>query len=340
MQFEINGHDKKGPIKLRFEVKNQFDIINGVWLKGNLHCHVNAMGNAQEVCKHYRGLGFDFLASTDYETVTALPKSTEEFITLPGAEKRSLAHITFIGIQDDICSLKVDTLELLTAAIKEAESRGGLAILAHPYWSGFDWNRLCEIARTGVTGFEISNRICWRINGKERSEVLWHMLIDAGITLAPIGVDDSHGFNKQITGRTWTGVIANERTRAGVLEAIRAHRTYASEGPILKSIRVRDDGMLAVESSPCLACHFMSRAGGASSVVDDVESERFELDLAKYGYRIHDWISVCLEDKCGRRAWSAAIPFNAEVISMEGNTGHQIRTNTQKETERSPGNNG
>jgi len=41
------------------------------------------------------------------------------------------------------------------------------------------------------------------------------------------------------------------------------------------------------------------------------------LDLAKYGYRIHDWISVCLEDKCGRRAWSAAIPFNVKIISRK-----------------------
>ena len=38
MQFEIEGRDKAGAVRLTFEVENQLDL-SGEWLRGNLHCY-------------------------------------------------------------------------------------------------------------------------------------------------------------------------------------------------------------------------------------------------------------------------------------------------------------
>ena len=43
------------------------------------------------------------------------------------------------------------------------------------------------------------------------------------------------------------------------------------------------------------------------------DAELFEVDLSREGYRLKDWVVVCLEDRNGRRAWSSAIPVRTEV---------------------------
>lgn len=317
MKFEIQGRDKEGPIRLQIRVENQF-AAEGVWLRGNLHFHAGQAVAPSAACEHYRNLGFDFLAFTDYAEVTPIPQPTLEFVTLGGAEMSGAlgAHIVCVGLRESLRP-PTGTAEDIARMVRDAEAQGGLAILAHPYWSSFSWERLLAVAQTGIVGLEVSNRVCWKINGKERSEAMWQMLLDAGIQLAAIGSDDSHGaFNPVVTGRTWTGLLAHERTPPGVLEAIRARRTYASESPILRSVTIEPRGVVLVECSECTACHFMSRGSGVRSICPERPSERFELALAVEGYRMRDWLSVCLEDAAGRRAWSSAIPVEVEVTRL------------------------
>ena len=320
MKFEIKGKAKEGrKIRMRFDVRNQFDC-EGEWLRGNLHCHVEQMGGADECVEFYQGLGHQFLAATDYSTITPIPKSTDDFITLQGAEMFGVgkAHIICVGLTHDIAA-PTGALDDIGRMIGEAEAMGAVTILAHPYWSGFSWEELLEVARRGVIGFEVSNRLCWRINGKERSEGLWQMLLGAGIRLAAIGVDDCntrHEEAPEVAGRTWTGALVRERTPEGVLDAIRSQRTYASEGPSIYSIRFESRGAIIVECSECVACHFTSSGLGLRTILAENDAERFEVDLTREGYRLNDWLVVCLEDKEGRRAWSSAIPVHLDVHDL------------------------
>ena len=316
MILDLEGRDKQGPIHLHVEVENQFDTP-GTWLKGNLHCHVAGMGEPSEVCRHYRDLGLDFLTSSDYYHVTPMPESTEEFVTLQGAEMAGSgrAHIISTGLQEDLDQLD-GSLEDIPRLVRDVEAQGGLAILAHATWSGFEWEELLQVARSGIAGLEVSNRTTWRINGKGRSEALWQMLLDRGIHLAAIGVDDSHSFEERVTGRTWTGALVERATPDGVLGAIRSCRTYASEGPVLRSVRFEEGGLISVACSPCMSCHYMSRGGGLRSIHADEPSERFEVDLSVEGYRLQGWLSVCLEDASGRRAWSSAIRVENRITTL------------------------
>ena len=143
------------------------------------------------------------------------------------------------------------------------------------------------------------------------------MLLNQGIHLAAVGVDDAHTLEDgMVTGQTWTGVLVCREGREGLLEAIRARRTYASEGPLIHAIRLEPRGAVVVECSPCLACHVRSRGFGVRSVQSGSLASRFEVDLAAEGYRMRDWVVVCVEDQSGRRAWSSSIPVRVEVTPI------------------------
>ena len=268
--MNIEGRDKVGPIRLAIDADNQFEG-GGRWLRGGLHSHVAQMGDPEAVCDHYRAMGFDFLATTDYLSITPMPEATESFFTIPGAEVfwpeyDDLMHIICLGLQEVPRPLD-GTVEDVARLARETEAQGGLATLPHPAWSGYTWERALTLARSGLAGFELSNRLSWQINGKERAEELWQMLLNAGARLPAIGVDDATVLeDAAVTGQTWTGVLVRRPGAEGVLEAVRAHRTYASEGPEIRDIRLEPRGAIVVECSPCTACHVRSIGFGVRSV--------------------------------------------------------------------------
>ena len=318
--FEIDGRDKRGPIRLRITVDNQFEG-GGRWLRGGLHSHVAQMGESREVCEHYRNLGFDFLATTDYLSITPMPESSPAFTPVPGAEMfcpegDDLTHIICLGLRHLPRPLD-GTMEDVSRLVRDTEAQGGLAVIAHPAWSDYSWEKAYALARSGVVGLEVSNRLTWQINGKERSEELWQMLFNAGVRLAAIGVDDAIVLeDADVTGQTWTGVLVRRPGVEGILEGIRAQRTYASEGPEFRDFRIETGGTVVVECSPCTACHLRSKGFGVRSIQSTTPSTRFEVDLTVEGYRMRDWVFACLEDETGRRAWTSAIPVRVEKTTL------------------------
>ena len=317
--FQIDGRDKRRPIRLRIEVDNQFEG-GGRWLRGGLHSHVAQMGESREVCEHYMNLGFDFLATTDYLSITPMPESSRAFTAVPGAEMfcpdgDDLTHIICLGLQHLPQPLD-GTMEDVSRLVRDTESQGGLAVIAHPAWSDYSWEKAYALAKSGMVGLEVSNRLTWQINGKERSEELWQMLFNAGVRLAAIGVDDAIVLDDaDVTGRTWTGVLVRRPGVEGILEGIRAQRTYASEGPEIHDFRIEPRGAIVVECSPCTACHFRSKGFGVRSLQSASPTNRFEVDLAVEGYRMRDWVFACVEDEFGRRAWTSAIPVRVDITS-------------------------
>lgn len=318
--FEIDGRDKRGPIRLRIEVDNQFEG-GGRWLRGGLHSHVAQMGESSEVCEHYRNLGFDFLATTDYLSITPMPEATEAFVPVPGAEVfcpdgDDLTHIICLGLRQLPRPLD-GTLEDVSRLVRDTGAQGGLAVLAHPAWSDYSWEKAFALAKSGLVGLEVSNRLTWQINGKERSEELWQMLFNAGVRLAAIGVDDAIVLDDaDVTGCTWTGVLVRRPGVEGILEGLRAQRTYASEGPEIHDFRIEARGAVVVECSPCTACHIRSKGFGVRSLQSAAPSKRFEVDLTVEGYRMRDWVFACVENEFGRRAWTSAIPVRVDITGV------------------------
>ena len=101
----------------------------------------------------------------------------------------------------------------------------------------------------GLTGLELFNASSERETGRGDSSYLWDLALEAGMSLSAIATDDSH-YPLFDIGDAWTMVHAAERSHGAVVEALRSHRTYASNGPVLHDVR-RDGDAIEVRCSPC-----------------------------------------------------------------------------------------
>lgn len=313
-QLSLSGTLKYGkPVHLDISIRNPFQA-EGIWLKGNLHCHPGRHDGSPragaEACQWYRRRGFDFLAVRHTPEEMGSEAVGEGFVPVLGDEIHP-GHILSIGA--DLKTLgKASSPDELVQAI---HARGGIAVLGHPFWSGWTWEELHALLEAGLDGFEVANGLP-RSSAVGRSDQMWIMAINAGFHPAPLGGDDSHDLGEPATGRTWTGVLAEEKSCDAILEAIRAKRTYASEGPVIHEIAIEPTGKLTVRCSPCRACFFLTRGWPAREDVTDNDADpatRFELDFAVSGYRIRDYLVIVLEDAEGNRAWTAPLDVNVTI---------------------------
>lgn len=242
----------------------------GTWLRCALHTHTtNSDGELTPslLARHYERAGFDVLAITDHWVRTIEP-STERLLVLAGTElDASLgepgreAHVLGLGVQADPVGPGAQ-FPSLSETVAWVEGAGGLAYLAHPYWSGL---RTEEYAGcSGLLGLEVYNAGCELEVGRGLSAVHWDdVLEEDGRSWFGIAADDSHhpGFDSALA---WTWVRSPERSHEAVLEALRAGAFYGSTGPAIEELLV-DDGVVEVRTTPARSVTLMTgRTRGAS----------------------------------------------------------------------------
>jgi hypothetical protein len=137
---------------------------------------------------------------------------------------------------------------------------GGVAYLAHPYWTGVAPG-LLELPET-VSGIEVYNAGCELEIGRGVSTVHWDELLESGRHCFALATDDSHhpGFDSDFA---WTWV-RSERTAAGVLDALRTGCFYGTTGPRITSVTA-GGGSVEVRCDPCrsVTVMFGVSSGGA-----------------------------------------------------------------------------
>jgi hypothetical protein len=329
IRLDILGTHKRNEIRITGTIHNQF-AVPGIWLRGTLHCHLGGHRNPEWVkgaAEHYRRLGYDFLAGMDHNQIIDLDPSPDMLI-IPGVEISGPGHTLAFGLDQPVEQGEEEDPILRTAnTIRRIKERGGIAVLAHPFKSGYTWEQLNLLCDAGLDGIEIVNS---NVRGKGadagKFDQIWHLLLRQGRNLIAIGNDDAHGPHEDTTKiggvsrAGWTGILAREFTVPSVLDAIREKRTYASEGPKIDSIEFSEDGKLTISTSPCIACHFRSVGGGrgGSSTYPErgLTSQQFVLDLATAGYRLQDRLVIILEDAHGRRAWTSTIEMKLEIHNI------------------------
>ncbi len=339
IHLDVPGVLRNRRIRITGTIQNQF-AVPGVWLRGSLHCHLGKPRKPEWpaiAVEHYRRLGHDFIAGMDHNAIVAMD-SPPDILVIPGAEISGPGHILAYGLNELPEVEEVgDDIHRTAATVRKIKERGGIAVLAHPFKSGYTWEQLDLLCDAGLDGIEVLNS---NVRGKGadagRSDQIWHLLLREGRSLVALGNDDAHGPHEDMAKSAWggvshigwTGVLAHEFSAAGVLEAIRNSRTYASEGPEIRSIEVRDDGKLIVSCSPCVACHLRSVGGGrgGSSIYPPEGqscSEEFVFDFALAGHRVQDRLVIVLEDASGRRAWVSPIRVNLTLheVPEEAGTG-------------------
>jgi hypothetical protein len=188
------------------------------------------------VARHYGRAGYDAVALTDHWVRSTAP-STPELVVLPGVELNCLlpeerdGHVLGIGIERDPGELEGERRDLAATA-EWIVAAGGVAYLAHPYWTGVRPAGF-ELP-AAVTGIEVFNAGCELEVGRGLSSVHWDELLEDGRSCPALVTDDSHhpGFDSD---HAWTWLRA-ERTAESILEALRHGRFYGSAGPVLHDV--------------------------------------------------------------------------------------------------------
>jgi hypothetical protein len=231
---------------------NPFDLP-GQWLRGNLHCHTTNSDGAMppdRLVAHYSYAGWDFLSITDHWKVTTFPEGTAlpDIVLIPGIEVNTSAGSNSAGTNYHIVGINVQeapprreergpgAAQWYVDAIRE---QGGLAHVAHPYWSGL---RLADVGPLkGLYAIEVYNADTEVHIGRGNSQVLLDDLLTERIPTNAIAVDDCHrpGYDSI---RAWTVVKAAERSADAIVAALRDGHFYCSAGPEILDVRWEPEG--------------------------------------------------------------------------------------------------
>ncbi|HOX37743.1 MAG TPA: CehA/McbA family metallohydrolase [Candidatus Brocadiia bacterium] len=284
-------------------IVNPFDV-EGEWLKANLHTHTTVSDGSvppQERIGQYAREGYRVLALTDHNAVVdvdaldpmgmILIRGVET--TAQTADKFAYYHIVNLNVPQDFNPKNQNTIE---EQIKLTTDAGGMVILGHPYWCGLTIREMEPVR--GIVAFEVENSTCRNI-GKGTSSVHWDDMLAAGRMLPAVAVDDVHG-DRDLYG-AWTMLKAKSPDLAGAIEAIRTGCYYASCGPVIQYVGLRD-GKLLIECSPAREIRIMSRHSTGRWVKADCCDSLTRYECEPRG----DWPYVRIEivDAQGRRAWT------------------------------------
>ena len=242
----------------------------GEWVRAALHAHTtNSDGELrpEALAAHYERAGYDVLAITDHWHRSEAP-STERLLVLPSVELNCIlpgardGHVLGYGVAPDadLPALGAEYAGLERTA-EFIQAHGGVAYLAHPYWTGATPGTL-ELPGN-VAGIEVWNAGCELEVGRGLSSVHWDELLETGRRCYGLACDDSHhpGFDSD---RAWTWLRVPERTPGAVLAALASGAFYGSSGPLLHAVETAGDEV-EVRCSPARSVTLVSgRSTGAA----------------------------------------------------------------------------
>lgn len=302
-----------------------FDLP-GVWLRCQLHAHTtNSDGDPtpQGLVDHYARAEHDLLAITDHWHITE--HASDEILLLPSSELSARiehgphreADVLAYGI--DVLPAVRDHFPTIAEAASWIVRQGGVAFLAHPYWSGLGPDDY--LGASDLSGIEVFNGGCEIAQGNGLSAVHWDDILDRGGRPFAIATDDAHHAG-QDSRLGWTMVRAAERSPAAVLDALRTGAFYGSTGATIEGVR-RVDGAIEVRSSPARAITLRSGAWDGGRVnagpyamhyrgrvlerdsAGAIVAARFELP------EFRPWARIEVEGVDGTMAWGN--PFEIRV---------------------------
>jgi hypothetical protein len=286
---------------------------DGKWFKGNLHTHSTAsdgIHSPQEVVNHYRSKEYDFLSITDHGRLTDPSTLDPKGMTLIPGEEISLGvteadttfHVVAIGIHEGLPFHDFDPKGDPQAAVDTIKKLGGVAILAHPYWSGLTSNDMLRL--TGYNGVEVYNSNCEIYNGAGDSRPHVDYALAAGRRFLLFATDDHHGTPEPMkpsdAAISWISVKARDPSAESLLNSIKAGQFYASNGPEINDIAI-EEGTIIARTSPVNSIGFISTPSRGSKFW------AINGSITKATYtpsKGETYIRIEATDSNGRTAWS------------------------------------
>lgn len=196
-------------------------------------------------------------------------------------------------------------------AIEKIKSCGGVAILAHPYWSGLNYCDMMSL--TGYDGVEIYNSNCEIYNGAGDSRPHVDGILAGGRHVNIFTTDDHHGLPEPLkpldAAISWISVKAEKSTSEAVLSSIKCGFFYGSNGPEIKEVRL-EDNIITAKTSPVRSIGFIA----SPSLGSKFWADRTTISEASYAVRKGEiYVRVEATDEKGRTAWSNPIYISQEM---------------------------
>lgn len=295
----------------------------GRFWRGNLHTHSTASDGAlppDEVCRRYRAAGYDFLCLSDhfvgafdFPLTDTRSHRDAEFTTLIGAEVHAgrlangeIWHLLAVGLPFDFARPDVPgfeagpSCESGPALASRCRAAGAFVAIAHPQWYGLGAEEAALIEAAHAV--EIYNHASHVTTDRADGTAVWDALLSRGRRLSGCATDDAHFFDPDHFGG-WVMVKAEANTPEALLEALKAGRYYATQGPQLQALAI-DDDTLVVATSPVR--HLVALGAAAASVqirpTAGLMLTRARVPLAPFA--AGGWVRLVAVDDAGRRAWS------------------------------------
>ncbi len=275
--------------------------------KANFHCHtVESDGRVtpEECVDFYHSAGYDILSITDHRTVTEI--SSDKLLLIPGIEidyrlPGQWVHLLGLGMKNTIVS-QWNRFGTPQEGIDLIRKLGGIAVLAHPAWS-LNTPAFMRTLR-GISGVEIWNSVSTLpLNGdRADSSSLLDVTWASGGELWPVFAnDDSHPY-KDEAGVAATMVQAENLSITSVMKALQEGRFYATTGPRIHQIEIRNHQEIIVSCSPAESIIFYSDSPWAEGRAI-VRSGMTECNyfIQKYD----EFVRIEIRDAEGRKAWSS-----------------------------------
>lgn len=231
-----------------------------VWLAGELHSHTeHSDGGVQvtQALQRAQNAGCDFLALTDHNATAQnriCPEDTG-LLLIPGMELTTYwGHTNFLGLTDPVDDWRCYDLSDVAKKMAEAREKGATIVVNHPC-SDAGFNRWLSGWDVAFDAFEI-----WNGNWAPHNVAavaLWQELLVSGRKIACTGGSDFHLKNRRVHGRPANRLCAPTRSKAGILEAVRAGANVVCNAPCDTMITpIGDTPMFGTDGESGTACGF------------------------------------------------------------------------------------
>ncbi len=288
-------------------------------LRGNCHCHSDYSDGAhapEQTVARYRDAKYDFLYLTEHcdkLTYGAFPDfdalDSPDFRVVPGVEYR--ATTVRYGRAAEAMILGLNTLELSwwkpgigqQATIDAINADGGLAILSCTYWDGRSVNEMVDLK--GVYGIEIYNATCEGAVCKGLALTHWDELLESGMRIYGLAVDDCHFSTWPDFELGWIVVCVDDTTPAAITEAIRTGKFYSSCGPRLEEWSLQGSKItFRCSGAQTIVCNSVASSGYAIHAPCGETLTGYVFDFSEKWAADLPWLRFSCCDTHGRWAWT------------------------------------
>ena len=298
----------------------------------------------EAVKEHYKNAGYSAVCFTDHEVIVDHKDLCDkDFVALHGYEvciKKDIAahtaffmpvyHFNFIAKSQDNLKMPrffknnpscagnarkwidevgqfdendiIDTTEYsndwLNDYLYNVKKGGYLINYNHPQWSLQDKDDYIHLDH--LHSVELINGGCFLLN--DNTSLHYENMLRSGKRLVPTGGDDNHSASGECLA--WTMIKAPELTYNALIAAYEKGDCYASEGPEIQSIVIKD-GKIIVKTSAAACISLLSEGRYAQCK----RSRSEEIYVAEFDYapeKMGEYFRIEVRDREGYKAFSNA----------------------------------